>query len=614
MKFKFVKRVIASALTMAMVASTMVITSACSSGPKELITLDVLSTRANFEGVQSGWMAQVLADKFGVRFNIIQGDEDTLSIKMEEGNLGDLIVWGVGGDTYLQACENGLLLDWEANGMLDKYAPYIKEHCASALENAKTFNPAGKIYSISGGVAASADGIDAFFYNWDIRWDLYEKIGKPAVKDMDDLYDVFVAMKDAYPTNDSGLETYAMSLWPDWDGQMVMYVKCLAQAFYGLEGDYVSGLYDNDDGAFHDVLEENGPYMNMVKFLNKLYRAGLLDPDSMTQKYDDAVGKVRNDRVFFSIFNYAGSTAYNTAEHLADGKGMYSLLPSDAQNIVYGLSVNGIQSQSFSVGAKSQYPDKVLEILNWMYSPEGRLTTEYGPEGLCWYYSDDAGNVVKASDAAGYNGTLKTNFTQIGAALHDTTSLAYDGVEGAELPAEYSAYAGLVFKEGTNEMNNITWNGNTVNPDTNERFNCDYWESVATSKATSEVEADWRAWAKEQTNFDVFDADSYLAHSKYDIFLQEHIVADNKVSEFKTLEKQINTATTEGTWKAIYAGSEEEFDKAVEAMSTTIRSYGRTDGGSGTGYDQLVEWATEQCKIRYDIEQEFIKAHPDAFK
>ena len=54
----------------------------------------------------------------------------------------------------------------------------------------------------------------------------------------------------------------------------------------------------------------------MLRFFNQLYRAGLLDPNSMTQTYDEMSQKVKNGGVFWGIFNYASSMVYNTDKHL----------------------------------------------------------------------------------------------------------------------------------------------------------------------------------------------------------------------------------------------------------------------------------------------------------
>lgn len=118
-------------------------------------------------------------------------------------------------------------------------------------------------------------------------------------------------MQKLCPSDDSGNKVYAVSLWPDWDDAMVMYVKAMATAYYGYD-ELALGLYDPTNGKYHDALEENGPYLEMLKWFNDLYQDGLIDPDSMTQTYDEMIAKVQNGGTLFSIFNYSGSLGYNT--------------------------------------------------------------------------------------------------------------------------------------------------------------------------------------------------------------------------------------------------------------------------------------------------------------
>ena len=63
-----------------------------------IIRLDVYSQLANFSGIQQGWGATLLKDKFGVEINIIPEQDGTYATRMEAGNLGDIIVWGANGD------------------------------------------------------------------------------------------------------------------------------------------------------------------------------------------------------------------------------------------------------------------------------------------------------------------------------------------------------------------------------------------------------------------------------------------------------------------------------------------------------------------------------------
>ena len=118
----------------------------------------------------------------------------------------------------------------------------------------------------------------------------------------------------------------------------------------------------------------------------------MIDPDSMTQTFDQMAEKVQNGGVLFSIFNYSGSLSYNTDEHTSKGKMMYCMKPEQASPIVYGMNTQGGESV-WSIGANCEYPEKCMELINYFATPEGRMTLQYGPKGLCWDY-DDQGNTI----------------------------------------------------------------------------------------------------------------------------------------------------------------------------------------------------------------------------
>ena len=202
--------------------------------PEETVTLDVFDQLANYSGEQIGWFAQVMLEKFNVKLNIIQDADGVYETRMESGNLGDIVIWGNDSDEYLQAVEKGLLYDWNEDDLLDEYGPYIKENMSAALQKNSDLS-GGTTYGFGHNVAVSASDREAMMYEWDIRWDLYKELGYPEINDLDDLVNVLEQMKEICPTDDNGNPTYGVSLFSDWDGNMVMYVKSLASAYYGYD-------------------------------------------------------------------------------------------------------------------------------------------------------------------------------------------------------------------------------------------------------------------------------------------------------------------------------------------------------------------------------------------
>ncbi len=531
----------------------------------EPIELTVYSQLANYSGQMTGWFAQIMLEEFNVILNIIPDSEGVYETRMEAQNLGDIVVWGADGEDYLNAVDAGLLFDWEEDDLVQDYGPYIYEYMQPALEKNREISGTGKVYGFGHNVAYSSDDHEAFFYTWDLRWDLYKELGYPQVDDLDDYLQLMLDMKAIEPTDEAGDPTYATSLWPDWDGSMVMYVKSMATAYYGYD-ELGVGLYNVENGEYYDALDPDGPYIEMLRFFNQLYQNGLLDPDSMTQTFDEMTAKVVNGGTFFSIFNFSGSSAYNTGTHIDDNKLMLSMVPGDATPIVYGMNVLG-GSRVWSIGAKSQYPELCMEILNWLSTPYGRMVSEYGPYGITWYY-DENGNTIA---------------TDLGVEMH------YDN--STEFPEE-SGYYGT-FGDGDFEINNTTWSLNAVNPDSNgERFGWDFWKSNQTDPL-NELEADWRSYNN------ALSTQEYLDNGAYKVALGTAYSESRRSAELKVKWEQVTKTIVDYSWQAIYAANDGAFNFIVNTMINKANTY---------GYADCVTWSENEAAVRFALEEEIRNA------
>ena len=66
--------------------------------------------------------------------------------------------------------------------------------------------------------------------------------------------------------------------------------------------------------------------------------------------------------------------------------------PEEAKPIVYGMNTQG-GDRVTTIGAKTEYPDLCMEIINYFATPEGRMIYQYGPKGETWNYDKD-GNIL----------------------------------------------------------------------------------------------------------------------------------------------------------------------------------------------------------------------------
>ncbi len=551
-------------------ASTMVIgLTACGAGGSKgedgVITLDVYSQLANYSGKQTGWIADILKEKFNVELNIIPDGNGTYETRMEDGDLGDIVVWGNDSDKYPTAVKNGLLFDWNEDDILSDYGPYIKDNMGAALKKNQeltstiTNGEKDTLYGFGHSVATSSEDHESFFYTWDVRWDLYKKLGYPKVKNMEDFKQLMKDMVKLCPQDDSGNRTYAASLWPDWDDAMVMYVKSTATAYYGYD-EMGIGLYDPATGEYHDALEENGPYLTMLKWYNDLYQDGLLDPDSMTQNYDKMIEKVQNGGTMFSIFNYSGSLGYNKTAHLEDGKYMYCLRPEEASPIVYGMNPQG-GDRIWSIGANTEYPDKCMEVINYLSTPEGRITTDMGPKGLCWDYDENK----------------NTYLTDLGKQCKKNKK--------TKMPSPYKG----TFQDGTLQITNTTWSVDASNPESNgETYNSDNWKNTLKEKQY-DIQKDW----SDKTG--CAGINDYMEQGKYTVAPGTSYSKSEKSEQLKTTWAQVTTEIKNKSWKAMYAKSDAEYEKRVKEMIDKCKEY---------GYEDCVKWSQNEANRRKQLEDE----------
>ena len=562
------RKLFSKKLLSVLLASSMVIGSAsaltgCGSKKNEVIKLNVYSQLANFSGKQIGWSADILKKKFNVELNIIPEGDGVFETRMTSGNLGDIVVWGADNDKYPLAVKNNLLFGWEDDNVLDEYGPYIKKNMPDALKKNKeltktiTNGASDKLYGFGANLAFNIKDHESFFYTWDTLWDLYKKLGYPKIKNLQDYHKMLKNMQKLCPSDDSGNKVYAVSLWPDWDDAMVMYVKAMATAYYGYD-ELALGLYDPTNGKYHDALEENGPYLEMLKWFNDLYQDGLIDPDSMTQTYDEMIAKVQNGGTLFSIFNYSGSLGYNTKEHTSAGKLMYCMKPEDASPIVYGMNTQG-GDRVWSIGAKTEYPEKCMEIINYLATPEGRMTMEYGPKGYTWDYDDQK----------------HAYLTDVGMKCQKDKNTTMGG-----------GYKGS-YHDGELQINNVTWSLDASNPDSDgETYNKESWASY-NATPSSDIEKDWR----DKTGCTTIN--EYMEKGKYTVAPGTSFSKETQDTTLKTTWNQVTTEIKNSSWKAIYAKSDKKFDSVVASMKKSAKKY---------GYDKCVEWSRNQASRRKALE------------
>lgn len=191
-----------------------------------LMKVDVFSSTANYQGVQKGWFAKIVKDKFNMELNIIApnvaGGGDTLfDTRSTAGNLGDIVIVGMQNGRLQKLVKSKLITDMTP---YYKDMPHVKNYQAGVDYVTKQAGQDG-IWGVPGNVSdesptKSADGVEPTAAPY-IRWDYYAKIGYPEIKNLDDFANVLKQMQDKARQETGKDDIYAVSLFKDWDGEMM---------------------------------------------------------------------------------------------------------------------------------------------------------------------------------------------------------------------------------------------------------------------------------------------------------------------------------------------------------------------------------------------------------
>jgi len=538
---------------------------------RDEITIDVFSMLSNFSGEQTGWFAHVLKEKFNVKLNIIAsnlegGGDIKFQSMMASGDLGDLVVFGDTDSKYLDAIAAGMLLDWTKDGLVDTYGKNMLQYAPKALEKNKAqFGGGTSIYGIGNEVGPESDGpseAQELNYHPNLRWDLYEQLGRPEINTMEDYLPVLKDMQELQPKSDSGKPTYAFSMWSDWDGNMMMNTKAWAGMHGYEEGDGFNPggftLVSADSEDVQGILDEDSYYMRGLRLYFDANQMGLVDPDSITQNFDEAVNKMRDGQLLFSWFSWFDD-AYNTPERMAEGKGFHLVPFNEERSFSNGFNPYG-GNRVWSIGSKAEHPERVMEIIDWLYSPEGNMTANYGPEGMIWELKDGKPVLTALGEEA-----FPSNKTPI--------------------PAEFG---GGVWDDGRNQINNTTFKSTMINPDNGDPYDQSLWTSTL-AKNPTKLEENWRAAMGASTAVEWFVKNNKIAVQKAIYTGQPYVEMSD---DLKQKQGQVASVIKEYSWKLIYANDEAHFNKLKDEMINKAK---------GLGYDDVVEFNKEQHKVVFEL-------------
>ena len=525
----------------------------------DTMTIEIFDVAANYQGVQTGWFAKVVKDRFNIELNIIApqvAGDAIYQTRSSSGNLGDILILESG--QFKECVDAGLIKDigadiWNYSNLAD-YKDQI-----DVLNNGLEGNDNGATYGIPTEMLSTSPtsySQDTIYSSPLLRWDLYKELGTPDIADLDGLLDVLEQMMEKHPTNDAGDACYAMSLWPDWDGGDGMLGIANVVQLTTWYGEKIKGsAILKPDGTFIPLTDKNGTYYKILKFLYEANQRGLVDPDSATQDWNSACAKMSAGQVYLMWYSWQ-TGFWNSTERLKDGKG-FIFTPVADQEYYADADVYYGSGRVWAVG--SQVDDekyaKIMEFLDWYASPEGLMFQHAGIEGFNYEVGEDG------------------KFTQINSnALMDNLNV----------PEEWG---GGGYSDGNNAINQWIVNANSINPLTGASYVVTYWSSYKEETLT-DMKREWRE------RFDAEEPADYMKkNNKLIISPNVSVSLPIDTADISVIRNQCNETICDYSWRMIYASDDANFDALWDEMSKTLDGY---------GFQDLVKFDTDKYQIELD--------------
>lgn len=325
-----------------------------------------------------------IREKLGVdiRFEYTAGDaKDKLNLMLASGDYPDALFMKPDNDVKR----------YVVNDHIVEISSYLQKYCADLYDLMRSWNQdqyaerPGKIYYVPGefGYSKEYPLIEPML---GIRYDAWEKIGKPMPKDLEEFYEVAKKMQDAVP-EEEGKKTYAFSGWfgDSW-GQWAPYA---IQRYAGIFG--WNGAMDANDDWKYSYFVDSEEWLYAMRFLNRAYREGYGDPEASIMKYDQYMNKLKQGLILVNY--YAGDWLDGEANRARNAAGKpeqrffpypFMKYPNYDGKPLTGQYFPRGGGYSLFITKKCTNPEEIIKRLSYLYTDEGQVLTGMGIEGIHW--------------------------------------------------------------------------------------------------------------------------------------------------------------------------------------------------------------------------------------
>lgn len=370
-----------------------------SSGPDDTTEHYEFDAYYSYQGSVKPWGEDAASKYMNEKFNITlnyscpEADADSkLNLMISSDDLPDVIILDRNAN-WLKLINLGKLVD--INTLKYEGCSFDEDILESTQ---KLLSVNGGLYGIPNWARKGATGGNM---SWMVNHDVYEQLGSPELKTLEDLHQFMLDAKDkGVKTSDD----QSIFPWLPRQDDNGFYTVSAIYRSYGNPNLIDTYWSQADNDVKLAVYDDN--YIAALKIANQWYKEGLFPETTYTDSNDQFVEKLANGRAAITYYDFSqdDTNHFRTLLQEKDGN-TYDLLgwelkdspiypAADGVDYVYGEEGGTVGWNVNCITTKAENPQRIFDLYTWMLTKDGSINMMYGPEGGLWEGKDEEGNPI----------------------------------------------------------------------------------------------------------------------------------------------------------------------------------------------------------------------------
>jgi putative aldouronate transport system substrate-binding protein len=303
------------------------------------------------------------ADSFTEQINLMFASED----------YPDILWKGVTEDQILQYGPAGHMV--ELTELIEKYAPNWKKILdENDYIRQMTTAPDGKIYSLP---KVQMNKYNSGYRDtWFINKQWLDKLGLKMPTNVHEYYEVLKAFKENDPNGNGEADEIP------WTFIFYNYANGHFDIFGSFgELDGPQHVFVKDGKAFYTATSEANK--NAIKYLNKLYNEGLIDPEVFTQNVSQFRAKLKSEPFLVGSFPAWNGGAELPLDKISGENAVYVPMPPlsgpNGEKAKFRVQTNEIERGYFTIFKNNKYPEVSMRWADQLVEGDFSMQALYGP-------------------------------------------------------------------------------------------------------------------------------------------------------------------------------------------------------------------------------------------